>query len=254
MQNTNTLEILDLHVNIENEKILKGINLQIKAGEIHVIMGKNGSGKSTLCKSIMGHPQFKPTKGKVFLNKINVLKLKPNERANLGIFLAFQDPKEITGVKLGKFLRLAKNANQKAENPNSEPVSPIEFLKILKENYHSLKMEERFIHRSINEGFSGGEKKKSEIIQMKILEPKIALLDEIDSGLDIDALKIVSKAIMETHKKNNSGILLVTHYTRILQHIKPDHVHIMHNGKIIKSGGTSLAHKLEEEGYEKFIK
>lgn len=245
--------IKDLHVEIDGQKILKGFSLTIKPGEIHAIMGPNGSGKSTLCKAIMGHPKYTVTKGSIKLNNVEILELPTNQRANLGLFLGFQHPVEFSGITLGNFLRTAKNASIKFHDKEAETVSPIAFMKEIKATIKSLGMDPKFAGRSVNEGFSGGEKKRAEIAQMKLLEPQIALLDEIDSGLDIDALKLVSKGINEIHKKTNPGILLVTHYQRILNYIEPDFVHVMTNGKIIKSGDKSLAHQLEKEGYEQYI-
>lgn len=252
---TNILEIKNLHAQTEDGlKILNGLNLTVKSGEIHAIMGPNGSGKSTLCKIVMGHPKYEITQGSITFNTQEINELSPNERANLGLFLGFQQPLEIVGVTLGSFLRLAKNANNKAENKEFEPLQPTEFMKTLKEKADLLKMDHKFIGRSVNEGSSGGERKRAEIAQMAVLEPKIALLDEIDSGLDIDALKIVAKAITETYEKTHCGILLITHYQRILNYITPDFVHIMHDGKIIKSGDKQLAHELEKSGYDQYIK
>lgn len=250
----NTLKIENLHVKIEEKEILKGLNLEINSGEIHVIMGPNGSGKSTLLNSLMGHPKYEVTKGKASLNNKSLLKLDANKRANLGLFLGFQYPLEISGISFGNFLRLAKNANLKANNKNAKTLSPIEFLKIIKEKAKALKMSEDFIGRSINEGFSGGEKKRAEIMQMAILEPKFAMLDEIDSGLDIDSLKAVSSSINTIFKKTSPGLLIITHYQRILNYITPDFVHIMADGKIVKSGKKSLALTLEKEGYKQFLK
>ncbi len=247
------LEIQNLHAEINGQQILRGINLTIKSGEIHAIMGPNGSGKSTLCNILMGHPKYEVTKGKVTLNGQDILELAPNERANLGLFLGFQHPMEIAGVTLGNFLRLSKNANNKAKDKEATSINPAEFLRDMKEKVGLLKMEEKFIGRSVNEGFSGGEKKRAEIVQMAILEPRIAMLDEIDSGLDIDALKVVAKAILESFEKTGLGVLLVTHYQRLLNHITPNFVHIMSKGKIVKSGDKKLAIELEKNGYEKFI-
>jgi len=247
----NILEIIDLHAKTDDTQILNGINLTIKQGEIHAIMGTNGSGKSTLCKVIMGHPKYKITKGLVKFNGENINKLSTDKRANLGIFLGFQNPIEIPGVTLGNFLRLSKNSQLKSNK--QETIPPRQFITKLKDSAKDLKMDSQFINRSINEGFSGGEKKRAEILQMSLLEPKIALLDEIDSGLDIDALKNVAEGINKTQKKNNTGLLIITHYQRILNYIKPDFIHIMNKGKIIKSGEKELAHKLEAEGYEQFI-
>lgn len=251
-QKIDILEIQDLHANIGELKILNGINLTIRSGEIHAIMGPNGSGKSTLCNILMGHPKYTVTKGSATFNGRNILELEPNKRANLGLFLGFQHPVEVAGVSVGNFLRLAKNSNLKARGEKRQ-ISPTEFMPKLKETVSLLKMDEKFITRSLNEGFSGGEKKRAEIVQMAILEPKIALLDEIDSGLDIDALKIVAHGILETFQKANSGILLITHYQRLLNYITPDFVHVMHKGKIIQSGDKKLAEKLEKEGYEKIL-
>lgn len=249
----NSLKIIDLHAETQNGiKILNGINLTIKSGEIHAIMGKNGSGKSTLCKVLMGHPKYEITKGKILFNNKDISTLSPDKRAHLGLFFGFQHPLEITGVTLSNFLRHAKNANIKANDKNAETVSPSDFIKTMKEKSQNLKMDEKFISRCVNEGSSGGERKRAEIVQMLVLEPKIALLDEIDSGLDIDALKIVASTLNTIHEQKNSGILLVTHYERILKYIKPQFVHIMDSGRIIQSGSAALARKLEEKGYENF--
>ena len=245
------LEIKDLHVKIGNIGILSGINLTIKSGEIHAVMGPNGSGKSTLCNVLMGHPKYTITKGSIKFNNKNITQLKPNERANLGLFLGFQHPLEIAGVTLGNFLRTASIANNKK---TKQPPSFHEFSKLLKDKFALLKMDEKFIGRSINEGFSGGEKKRAEIVQMAVLEPKISLLDEIDSGLDIDALKIVANGIKSIFKKTNSGILLITHYQRLLNYITPTFVHVISKGKIIKSGDKKLAKELEKKGYEHLFK
>lgn len=247
------LEITNLHANIGELKILNGINLTIRSNEIHAIMGPNGSGKSTLCNVLMGHPKYEVTKGSAKFNGKEILELEPNERAHLGLFLGFQNPLEISGVSMGTFLRLAKNLNLKA-NGETKQISPMEFMPMLKGTAGLLKMDEKFITRSVNEGFSGGEKKRAEIVQMAVLQPKIAMLDEIDSGLDIDALKIVAEGIVETFKKNGMGILLITHYQRLLNYITPDFVHVMAKGKIIQSGDKKLAKELEKNGYEKILK
>lgn len=251
---TDILEIKDLHAKIEDLPILKGITLTIKSGEIHAIMGPNGSGKSTLCKVLMGHPSYEVTSGSASFNGVDILEMDVNERANLGIFLGFQHPLEIPGVTLGNFMRLSKNANNKAnQGEDFEAISPVEFMRNMKAEAESLKMDPKFIGRSVNEGSSGGERKRAEIIQMAILEPKMTLLDEIDSGLDIDALKIVAEGINKTFEKTKPGILLITHYQRILNYITPHFVHIMAKGKIVKSGTKELALQLEDEGYENFI-
>lgn len=246
------LQIENLEASIEGTPILKGISLTINSGEIHAIMGPNGSGKSTLCKVLMGHPAYEVTGGKATLDGEDILEMDPNERANLGLFLGFQHPIEVPGVTLGNFLRLAKNANAKANDKEAEEMRPAEFMRLMKEKVNLIKMDPQFIGRPVNEGFSGGERKRAEIIQMAVLEPKIALLDEIDSGLDIDALKTVSEGIMRTKEEQNTGVLLITHYQRILNYVTPDHVHIMVNGKIVKSGDKSLAEQLEKEGYETY--
>lgn len=253
---TDILEIKNLHAEIEGQEILKGISLTINSGEIHAIMGPNGSGKSTLCKILMGHPNYKVTAGSITFNGTDILELAPNERANMGIFLGFQHPLEIPGVTLGNFMRLSKNANNKVNSDENsfEPLAPVEFMREMKAIAGTLKMDPKFIGRAVNEGSSGGERKRAEILQMSILEPKIALLDEIDSGLDIDALKIVAEGINTNFSKTAPGILLITHYQRILNYITPHFVHIMSDGKIVKSGGKDLALILEEEGYENFIK
>jgi len=250
--NINTLEIKNLHAKTEDgTKILKGISLTIKSGEIHAIMGPNGSGKSTLCKVLMGHPNYEITEGSATFNGKNILDLPTNERAKMGLFLGFQHPLEVQGVTLGNFLRLAKNIQLKAAG--EEQIAPREFINAIKSHTAELKMDDSFINRSVNAGFSGGEKKRAEIVQMSMLKPKIALLDEIDSGLDIDALRTVANGINQNFERYKPGILLITHYQRLLNYITPQHIHIMHAGKIIKSGGAELAIELESEGYDKFI-
>jgi Fe-S cluster assembly ATP-binding protein len=249
-----TLKIENLNATIEGKEILKGINLEIKSGEIHVIMGPNGSGKSTLCNVLMGHPKYKIKKGNIYLNNKSIKNRETNERAAAGLFLAFQHPTEIPGVSFGTFLRLAKNAQIKRNNKKAQTIRPIDFLNDLQEATKTLSFKEEFIGRSVNEGFSGGEKKRAEIIQMTILEPKFAILDEIDSGLDIDGLKAVANGIKKLFKKTNSGILLITHYQRILNYITPNFVHILADGKIVKSGTKKLAQELEKKGYKNFMK
>ncbi|MBL4694841.1 Fe-S cluster assembly ATPase SufC [Candidatus Gracilibacteria bacterium] len=243
----NTLEIIDIHAEVDGQKILKGLSLTISSGQIHTIMGPNGSGKSTLCKVLMGHPKYEVTKGEALFNGENILEMEPEERAKLGLFLGFQHPIEIAGVTLGNFLRHSKMAI------TGEKIGPVAFMKTMKAKTEELGMHRSFIGRGVNEGFSGGEKKRTEIAQMAVLEPKIALLDEIDSGLDIDALEIVSEGINKNFEQTNCGILLITHYQRILNYIKPHHVHIMHDGRIIKSGGAELAQELEDNGYKKYV-
>jgi Fe-S cluster assembly ATP-binding protein len=248
-----TLKIQNLHAEIDGQKIIKGFDLTIKSGEIHVIMGPNGSGKSTLCKIVMGHPSYEITEGQILFDDKEISDLEPNERANLGIFLGFQHPFEIPGVTLGNFLRQAHNANQKATNKEFTPASPVKFMQDVKAELENLKMEASFAARFVNENFSGGEKKRAEIAQMNILKPNTILLDEIDSGLDIDALKVVAEGINKNFQENNPAILIITHYQRILNYIVPHHVHIMHDGKIVKSGDHKLATTLEETGYEQYI-
>jgi len=242
------LEIKNLHVSIEGKEILKGVDLKIKKGETHALMGPNGSGKSTLSFVLMGHPKYKVTKGEILLDGKNILKLSPNKRANLGLFLGFQYPTEIPGVSLFNFLKTSYNSTHEGNGK----VSSMEFREILKDKMKTLGIEETFINRNLNEGFSGGEKKRGEILQMAILNPKFSVLDETDSGLDIDSLKIVASSINKISSKEN-GILLITHYQRILRYIKPNFVHVMINGKIVLSGDEKLAEKLEEKGYD-FVK
>ncbi len=243
------LTIKNLHANIGKTKILNGVSLAVKSGEIHIIMGQNGSGKSTLLSVLMGSPKYTATKGSVALDKKNILKLSPTERAQAGLFLAFQHPQAVAGVALGNFLRLARNATK----PQA-PLAPANFLGLLQEEMKELSMDPAFASRAINDGLSGGEKKKSEILQMSILQPQFAFLDEIDSGLDIDALKIVSKQINAIHKKQGMGLVIVSHNLHILDFIKPDKVHIMAKGKIVAQGGKEILKKIEQKGFQGFTK
>lgn len=236
----NKLEIKDLHVSIGDKEIIKGFNLTINQGEIHALMGPNGSGKSTLSYAIMGHPRYIVTKGEILFNGQNITRMKTNERAKLGLFLCFQYPLEVQGVQVANFLRLASN---------KEKESVADFRKHLKENMKMLKMDESFASRYLNDGFSGGEKKRGEILQMNVLKPKIAILDEADSGLDIDALKIVAEGVNRAMQTTPLGVLIITHYQRILNFINPDFVHIVVDGKIVKSGGKEIVERLEDEGY-----
>ncbi len=245
MSNVN-FKIDNLHAKVEDKEILKGVNLEIKAGEIHAIMGPNGTGKSTLSSVVMGHPKYTVTDGEVILNGKNLLEMAVDERAREGVFLAMQYPQEISGVTNSDFLRAALNAR------SSEEVSLYSFIKKMETSIEELKMDSKLAHRFLNEGFSGGEKKRNEILQLKVLEPKIAILDEIDSGLDVDALRIVGSNVMQIAKERSEdiGFLVITHYQRLLDYIKPDFVHIMLQGKIVMSGGSELALKVEEEGYD----
>ncbi|EOC4815451.1 TPA: Fe-S cluster assembly ATPase SufC [Staphylococcus aureus] len=240
-----TLEIKYLHVSIEDKEILKGVNLTINTDEIHAIMGPNGTGKSTLSSAIMGHPSYEVTKGEVLLDGVNILELEVDERAKAGLFLAMQYPSEITGVTNADFMRSAINAKRE----EGQEINLMQFIKKLDKNMDFLDIDKDMAQRYLNEGFSGGEKKRNEILQLMMLEPKFAILDEIDSGLDIDALKVVSKGINQM-RGENFGALMITHYQRLLNYITPDKVHVMYAGKVVKSGGPELAKRLEEEGYE----
>jgi len=248
------LLIKDLHVSIQEKEILKGIDLEVKPGEVHAIMGPNGGGKSTLAYALAGHPKYEVESGEVLMGDQNLLELAPDERARAGLFLAFQYPVAIPGVSMANFLRTAVNA-VKGGNGNGEKKSvPIaQFRKMMLEKMALLKMDRAFARRYLNDGFSGGEKKRAEILQMALLEPKFAIMDETDSGLDIDALRIVSEGV-NTLKGPNMGVVVITHYNRILSYIKPDYVHILIDGRIVHSGGPELALRLEEEGYDQILK
>jgi Fe-S cluster assembly ATP-binding protein len=240
-----TLTIKDLHVEIDGKEILKGVNLEVKGGEIHAIMGPNGTGKSTLSSSIMGHPKYEVTSGSITLDDEDVLEMEVDERARAGLFLAMQYPSEINGVTNADFLRSAMNARLGEGNE----ISLMKFIRTMDKKMDFLEMDQDMAQRYLNEGFSGGEKKRNEILQLMMLEPKIAILDEIDSGLDIDALKVVSKGINEM-RGEDFGCLIITHYQRLLDYITPDFVHVMMQGRIVKSGGPELAQRLEAEGYD----
>ena len=242
---SSTLEIKDLHVSIEDKEILKGVNLTINTGEIHAIMGPNGTGKSTLSSAIMGHPSYEVTQGEVLLDGVNILELDVDERAKAGLFLAMQYPSEITGVTNADFMRSAINAKRE----EGQEINLMQFIKKLDKQMDFLDIDKDMAQRYLNEGFSGGETKRNEILQLMMLEPKFAILDEIDSGLDIDALKVVSKGINQM-RGEEFGALMITHYQRLLNYITPDKVHVMYGGKVVKSGGPELAKRLEEEGYE----
>ncbi len=246
-----TLEIKDLHVSVETEQgekeILKGVNLTIKSGETHAIMGPNGSGKSTLAYSIAGHPKYTVTSGEVLLDGEDVLAMSVDERARAGVFLAMQYPVEVPGVTVSNFLRTAKTAID-GEAPKLRT-----WVKDVKGAMENLRMDAAFAERNVNEGFSGGEKKRHEILQMELLQPKIAVLDETDSGLDVDALRIVSEGVNRVKENTEVGVLLITHYTRILNYIKPDFVHVFVDGKVAEEGGPELAERLEAEGYDRYV-
>jgi Fe-S cluster assembly ATP-binding protein len=246
---TTALEISDLHVSVEDQPILHGVNLSVKQGEIHALMGPNGSGKSTLAYTLMGHPAYQVTSGQIILDGMDILEMEPDERSRMGLFLAFQYPVAIPGVSLANFLRTAINARRKANSPEDKGISVPEFRKMLKAKMDLLEMDHSFAGRYLNDGFSGGEKKRAEILQLAALQPKIAVLDETDSGLDIDALRIVAGGV-HTLAGPDLGVLVITHYQRILNYIKPDHVHVMLQGRIVESGGADLALMLEEKGYD----
>jgi Fe-S cluster assembly ATP-binding protein len=241
------LSIKNLHANINDKEILKGINLEIKAGEVHAIMGPNGSGKSTLSAVIAGKEEYEVTEGSVILNGEDLADFAPEERAHKGVFLSFQYPVEIPGVTVTNFIKTAINETRKGQGLEELPAK--EMLKLIREKADLLEIDRKFLSRSLNEGFSGGEKKRNEIFQMAMLEPKLAILDETDSGLDIDALKVVAKGVNKLKSKDNA-VLVITHYQRLLDYIVPDFVHVLHNGRIVKSGGKELALELEEKGYD----
>lgn len=241
--------INNLYAGIDGNEILKGVDLTVNQGEVHALMGPNGTGKSTLAYVLMGHPKYKVTEGEVIFKGVNLLDLKPDERSRMGLFLAFQYPVAIPGVSVANFLRTAVNARRKADHPEDKGIPIPEFRTMLKAKMDLLKMDHAFAGRYLNDGFSGGEKKKAEILQMAALEPEIAILDETDSGLDIDALRIVSDGV-NALRGEDLGVLVITHYQRILNYIKPDYVHIMLDGRIVESGGPELALTLEEQGYE----
>ena len=241
------LDIVDLHASVEDNEILKGVNLQVRSGEIHAIMGRNGSGKSTLSKVLAGHPAYKVTSGSVVYRGVDLLELEPEERARIGVFLSFQYPVEIPGVNNLEFLRVATNARR--VECGHEEMDHFEFEDLVRERIKVVQMDPAFLERSINEGFSGGEKKRNEILQMALLEPIVAILDETDSGLDIDALRIVASGVNQLASPQNST-LLITHYQRLLELIIPDYIHVMAAGRILKTGGRELAVELEKTGYD----
>jgi Fe-S cluster assembly ATP-binding protein len=248
---TSSLLIKDLRVSVEDKLILKNLNLEVKQGEIHAIMGPNGSGKSTMAYALAGHPKYEVEAGEVWMDGMNLLELTPDERAKMGLFLAFQYPTAIPGISMANFLRTAVNAVQSDGNGKGMPI--VQFRKLLNEKMDMLGIDKSFARRYLNEGFSGGEKKRAEILQMALLEPKFAILDETDSGLDIDALRVVSDGVNALVGPER-GFILITHYQRILNYIKPHYVHVMYDGQIVQSGGPELATELEEKGYDYLVK
>lgn len=244
-----SLIIKDLFVNIDDQPILKGVNLEVSKGEVHAIMGPNGTGKSTLAYTLMGHPRYQITSGQIVLDGNDLVEMEPEQRSRLGLFLAFQYPVAIPGVTVANFLRTAINAHRKAKDPDYKGIPILEFRKMLIAKMDFLKIDHSMAGRYLNDGFSGGEKKRIEILQMAMLEPGMAILDETDSGLDIDALRVVSEGI-DSLKSDDLGILVITHYQRMLNYLKPDVVHVMVDGRILQTGGPDLALKLENEGYE----
>jgi len=241
------LSIKNLHARVEDKEILKGINLEVKAGEVHAIMGPNGSGKSTLSSVIAGKEEYEVTDGEILLEGEDIGELAPEERAHKGVFLSFQYPVEIPGVSVTNFMKTAINETRKAQGHEEMPAN--EMLKLIREKSELLEIDRKFLSRSLNEGFSGGEKKRNEIFQMAMLEPKLAILDETDSGLDIDALRIVANGVNKLRNEDNA-VVVITHYQRLLDYIVPDFVHVLYNGRIVKSGGKELAYELEEKGYD----
>ncbi|MFS4482556.1 Fe-S cluster assembly ATPase SufC [Hyunsoonleella sp. 2307UL5-6] len=241
------LKINNLHANIEDKSILKGINLEVNPGEVHAIMGPNGSGKSTLASVVAGREDYEITEGNIVFEGEDIEELAAEERAHKGVFLSFQYPIEIPGVSVTNFIKTAINESRKARGLEDMPAK--DMLKLIREKSEMLEIDRKFLSRSLNEGFSGGEKKRNEIFQMAMLEPKLAILDETDSGLDIDALRIVANGVNKLKSKDNA-VVVITHYQRLLDYIVPDFVHVLHNGKIVKSGGKELAHELEEKGYD----
>jgi Fe-S cluster assembly ATP-binding protein len=245
-------EIKDLRATVDNREILKGISLGISRGEVHAVMGPNGSGKSTLSNTLMGHPGYEVTGGEVLFKGRNLLELPPDERGRLGVYLAFQYPTVVPGVTMANFLRTALNAKRGYDGKDkSVAITPREFRELLKEPMKTLRMDETFLSRYINDGFSGGEKKRAEILQMAVLKPEIAILDETDSGLDIDSIKFVSEAI-NSMRGPDLGVLIITHYSRILEHVEPDFVHVLVDGQIVRSGGPEVAGQLEQTGYSEW--
>lgn len=241
------LKIKNLHASVDNKAILRGINLEVNAGEVHAIMGPNGSGKSTLASVIAGKEEYEVTQGEIIYENQDISEMSPEDRAHKGVFLSFQYPVEIPGVSVTNFIRTAINETRKARGLDNMPAN--EMLKMIREKSEMLEIDRKFLSRSLNEGFSGGEKKRNEIFQLAMLEPKLAILDETDSGLDIDALRIVANGVNKI-RSNDNAVIIITHYQRLLDHIVPDFVHVLHEGRIVKSGGKELAHELEDKGYD----
>lgn len=243
------LKIENLHVSIDETPIIRGLNLSVKKGEVHAIMGPNGTGKSTLAYAVMGHPNYEVTEGEILVDGENIIDMPADERSHKGVFLAFQYPVSIPGVTVANFLRTAVNSHRRHEEPKQDDISVLEFRKMLKSKMDLLEMDYSFGGRYLNEGFSGGEKKRTEVLQMAVLQPSFAILDETDSGLDIDAIRIVSEGV-NALKGPDMGVIVITHYQRILNYIQPDFVHIMFDGRIVESGGQELSLLLEEQGYD----
>ena len=243
-----TLEIKNLHVSVENKEILKGVDLTVNTGEVHALMGPNGNGKSTLLMTVMGHPKYTVTEGSITLDGKDVLAMSVDERSKAGLFIAMQYPQEVPGVTNSDFLKAAVNAHRE------EPIRLFEFIRLLDKTIQDVQMDPAIAHRFLNEGFSGGEKKRNEIIQMKLLKPKFAMLDELDSGLDVDAIKIVADNILKLREENEMGMIIVSHYERFYDRINPTHAHVLINGKIVESGDHELAKKIDAEGYEWLLK
>lgn len=250
---SSSLSIKNLRVSVEDKLILKDLSLEVKLGEIHAIMGPNGSGKSTMAYALAGHPKYEVEGGEVWMDGVNLLELNPDERARMGLFLAFQYPNAIPGISMANFLRTAVNHVKGQQNGDGKGVSIVEFRKMLTEKMNLLGIDKSFARRYLNEGFSGGEKKRAEVLQMALLEPKFAIMDETDSGLDIDALRVVSEGVNSLTGPER-GFIIITHYQRILTYIKPDYVHVMYEGQIIESGGPDLAERLEDKGYDYLAK
>lgn len=245
-----SLEINNLQASVDDTEILHGINLTVPKGEIHAIMGPNGSGKSTLSKVLFGHPKYTVTGGEIIFKGENIVELSPDKRANMGLFLAFQQPHVVPGVRIATFLKQAVNAKRRFDEPEYKGMKIREYRTLLNDTMNSLRMRKEFANRYLNDGFSGGEKKKSEILQLAMLQPDIAVLDEIDSGLDVDALRIVAQSVNTIREETGMGVIIITHYPRILNYLQPDKVHVLMDGNIVETGDADLAHKIENEGYD----